>query len=140
MVAIELISLPCAVMPFLRQTKKQEELTADMLPILLMITGVIAVFCALMLPTVARRFQDHGWSGHWFRRIFLLGLPCIVFGSAALVLGVLSNNDAIAWLGFGLSFFAGFVAYASVIWTFWIGFVRPEPGANAYGPLPGTST
>jgi uncharacterized membrane protein YhaH (DUF805 family) len=41
-----------------------------------------------------------------------------------------------------LRFFGGWlmlpaiIPYASVLWTFWIGFVRPEPGANQYGPNP----
>jgi len=27
-----------------------------------------------------------------------------------------------------------FPPFASIIWTFWIGFVRPEPAPNTYGP------
>ncbi len=91
--------------------------------------------CLLMLACTARRFQDHGWSGRWFRWMmylcwFVIGL-ILLFASRAAFTGGAVLTSVPPWL-----FLLLFPPFASIVWTFWIGFVRPEPTPNIYGPNP----
>jgi len=96
-------------------------------------TMSILLFCILMLACTARRFQDHGWSGRWFRWMmylcwFVIGL-ILLFAIRAVFTGGAVLTSVPPWL-----FLPLFPPFASIIWTFWIGFVRPEPAPNIYGP------
>jgi uncharacterized membrane protein YhaH (DUF805 family) len=90
---------------------------------------------ASMLAVTARRFQDYGWSGRWFRWMFyLVGLAVILAITA--VLGAFVQNPTMFNASFYYGFMAIFPPFASVFWTFWIGFLPSSPGPNRYGPNP----
>ena len=95
----------------------------------------VALISFLMLSTTARRFQDHGWSGRWFLWMFYLLGPAAVLVLVTVV-GILTDKNSLANFGFFSGFFSLFPIYASIVWTFWIGFVKSTPGPNRYGPNP----
>ena len=109
---------------------------ADNYPSVLLLMLAIFIINFFMLPTTARRFHDHGWGAGWF--VFaaivnaVLGLAVLV---AIIVTLVSGPATAMRFFG-GWLMLPAFIPYASVIWTFWIGFVRPEPAYNRYGPNP----
>ena len=109
--------------------------TIKNLPFLLLVIISAAFFSFLMLSTTARRFQDHGWSGHWFRWM-LYPLTLCVLSVLTAIIGYMLQADNLALSAALVGFFAVFCPYASVIWTFWIGFVKPDPTPNRYGPNP----
>jgi len=95
----------------------------------------MALFCLIMLPVTARRFKDHGWRGGWFKWAWYVNFLSLAFAIAAAIVLFSNNSSHFAkWL-FAPSAFM-FIPFASVIWCFWIGFVRPEPNNNQYGPNP----
>lgn len=91
------------------------------------------LFNLIMLSATARRFQDHGWHGGWFKIAALIN---IAGGGAALGLLMINATrapeDAVQ---FPLTFLFSIPAI-SVFACAWIGFVKAEPGANRYGPNP----
>lgn len=93
------------------------------------------VFCLLMLAVVARRFQDHGWSGKWFRWMMIMTILTFVFFTYAAARSFFMGQMFLSATP-PFTFFFVFIPYASIIWTFWIGFVRPDPHTNTYGPNP----
>jgi uncharacterized membrane protein YhaH (DUF805 family) len=109
------------------------------MPLGIVVLSSIALISFLMLSTTARRFQDCGWSGRWFLWMFYLLIPAIALGIVTII-GTITNNAALAVFGFVAGFLALFPIYASIIWTFWIGFVRTEAGPNLYGPHPNEVT
>ena len=98
-----------------------------------LLNGAVFVYCAILLPVTARRFKDCGWRGGWFRiawAINLVNLAVIAFGVIASATG---DTRAYAnW--FVLGFLSMAQPYFSVLCCIWIGFLRPEAQANAYGP------
>lgn len=97
--------------------------------------GSIAFVCFIMLPVTSRRFKDHGWRGGWFKWAWYLNLLSVVAVAFA-VLALAFDKSALFARWIPLTFVAAFIPYASVIWCFWIGFVRPDPNENQYGPNP----
>ncbi len=65
---------------------------------------------------------------------YLLGIAVALVVVA--IIGTLAQNSGLAFFGFIAGFLTLFPIYASIIWTFWIGFVKGEPGPNSYGPNP----
>lgn len=93
------------------------------------------VICFFMLPVTARRFKDHGWRGGWFKWAWRLNFISLA-GVAFLIFWMASGRGTTVPPGLPALFIINFIAYASVIWMFWIGFVRPDPNGNDYGPNP----
>jgi uncharacterized membrane protein YhaH (DUF805 family) len=88
-----------------------------------------------MLAVTARRFQDYGWSGRWFRWMFYLFGIALTLTLIA-VIGVLLQRPALFNSSLYYGFMTVFPAFGSVFWTFWIGFLKPQAGPNSYGPNP----
>jgi len=111
------------------------ELTAENLPLGLMFLASVFLFCFLMLPTVSRRFKDHGWRGGWF---YIAAWINGIVGAALLLCTMLflAGSAETAAQVFLPLMPLGFIPYGSVWWCFWIGFVRPENGSNQYGSNP----
>ncbi|MEM9350883.1 MAG: DUF805 domain-containing protein [Pseudomonadota bacterium] len=103
--------------------------------ILLALNLSIALICFFLLPLTARRFKDHGWQGSWFSWMRWPAYALLIVSVVAIGLSFLGNIETATSLSF-VGFALAFPPYASVIWCFWIGFVRPEPGLNAFGPNP----
>ena len=98
--------------------------------LLLLMQISVSVFCLLMLAIIARRFQDTNRSGNWFRIMFYLTLGGLIL-SIVFYIAHLFTSVSNVWPILIL-----FAPYASVIWTFWIGFFRSDPNPNQYGPNP----
>jgi uncharacterized membrane protein YhaH (DUF805 family) len=102
-------------------------------PLTLIYMGIfefsLLLFCVLMLACVARRFQDHGWSGGWFRLMMGSCAAALAVGLYSLIVDLTSGDPLFAnhpsWV-----FSLLMAPYVSIISTFWIGFVRPEAGPN----------
>ena len=111
------------------------KLTAENLPLGLMFSASVFLFCFLMLPTMSRRFKDHGWRGGWF---YIAAWINGVSGAAMMLCTILflSGSTETALRVFATIMPLGFISYGSVLWCFWIGFVRPESGSNQYGSNP----
>ncbi|MDP5217445.1 DUF805 domain-containing protein [Ruegeria sp. 2205SS24-7] len=111
------------------------EFTAKNLPLGLMFSASVFLFSFLMLPTVSRRFKDHGWRGGWF---YIAAWINGVSGAGVLLCTLLFLAG---YAGSATRIFLpfiplSFIPYGSVLWCFWIGFVRPENGPNQYGANP----
>lgn len=97
--------------------------------------GSIALFCFVMLPVTARRFKDHGWRGGWFKWAWYANFIALTFAIIADI-ALFSNlsSEFVIWTFLPSAIM--FIPFASVGWCFWIGFVRPEPNNNQFGPYP----
>ena len=102
---------------------------------MLSLLASVCLFCVFMLPLTARRFKDHGWRGGWFRIASYLNFVVAMTVLATLFLSITGRAEAAQTLG-TISFLFAFPPYASVIWCLWIGFVKPDPHPNLYGPNP----
>lgn len=91
---------------------------------------------------LARSFQFTGRASraeYWKRFGLSLLVTCIGAGVALVsitIIGALCKSSGLADFGFFAGFLILFPVYASIIWTFWIGFVRGEPHTNRYDPPP----
>ncbi|WP_170772549.1 DUF805 domain-containing protein [Ruegeria lacuscaerulensis] len=110
-------------------------ITAENLPLGLMVSASVFLFCFLMLPTVSRRFKDHGWRGGWF---YIAAWINGVSGAALTICAMLflAGRAETAVQILVPAMLLGFIPYGSVLWCFWIGFVKPENSSNRYGLNP----
>jgi len=85
------------------------------------------IFSFATLSFCARRFQDVGWSGHWFKWMFRVNS----FALALIAVCLIAFPILATWF-----VLACIPPLASVLVTFWIGFKKSQPGTNAFGPNP----
>lgn len=104
-------------------------------PLFLLMAASASCFNFLMLPTTARRFKDCGWNGGWFKVAACLNAVLGVTSILCTLLLATDQSNAASSLA-TIIFPLLFITYSSVIWCFWIGFVRPCPNSNIYGPNP----
>lgn len=110
-------------------------LTIHVVPLALVLNISFLIFTPTMLALVARRFQDRGWSGRWFKFIAYFTMSAFICFLIA-VIGYLSNIEAAALYGLMAGIYFSIIPYLSIVWTAWSGFPRSQPGDNIYGPNP----
>ncbi len=109
--------------------------TMETFPIALVLNISFLIFTPTMLALVARRFQDRGWSGRWFKYIAYFTMSAFVCFLIAIG-GYVTQIEAAALYGLGAGIYFSIIPYLSIVWTTWAGFARPQPADNSYGPNP----
>jgi uncharacterized membrane protein YhaH (DUF805 family) len=118
-------------------TTAQDIVLSDAESALLLVFVLLSSFLVtlLMLSVTARRFVDCNRPLGWFKTAARMNSAVAVFALIVLSLALMGFASLAVKIGI-FSLLLAFPSYVSVIWTFWIGFIKTKHNPQSHLPNP----